>query len=263
LEAGIVAGADCIVHCAAETAGGKSEHERNSIQAVRHVAEAAARVGARLIHISSIAVLKPGYQARRALDEASPVDAGNLERGPYVWGKAESEVLAQRLCAELGVPLRIIRPGPLVDFTAFSPPGRLGKELGPLFVAVGGKKSPLSVCDVGTAARVIRSYVHEFDDAPPVLNLVEAPAPTRRELARRFKEQRPDLRFLWLPAGLVRLLSGPAKLAQRLMLGSQKPIDVYAAFASEIYRTDLAAAAIARADASARSDTPQQVQQPA
>ena len=251
LDDAVMNGVECIVHCAAETAGGKVDHERNSIRATRHVVEAAARAHAKVIHISSLAVLKPGGRAGRVLDESSPVDAGNLERGAYVWGKAESEILAQRLARELEVPIAIIRPGPLVDYEAFQAPGRLGRELGPLFVAIGGPATPLSVCDVGTAARVIRSYVQDFDSAPPLLNLVEAPAPTRGEIAARVAATRPDLRFLWVPGILLRVLSSPLKLVQRIALGSRKPVDVYSAFASERYRTSLAQDVIDRAGHSA------------
>jgi hypothetical protein len=100
-------------------------------------------------------------------------------------------------------------------------------------------------------ARVIRSYVEDFDAAPPLVNLVNAPASTRGELADRIRQSRPDLRFIWIPAILVRLLNGPAKLVQRLVFGAKKPIDVYAAFSSERYDTHLAAAVIARASEAA------------
>jgi predicted dehydrogenase/nucleoside-diphosphate-sugar epimerase len=246
LDAAELNGAEIVAHCAAETQGGKADHERNSIQATRHVIEAAARVRAKVIHVSSLAVLKPG-RLGGGLDETSPVDAGNLERGPYVWGKAESELLAQRLGQELAVPVAVIRPGPLVDYAAFRAPGRLGLELGPLYVVIGGRNSILSVCDVATAARVIRSYVQDFGSAPPMLNLVESPPPTRGELAARLRAHRPDLRFFWLPAIALRVLSGPLKLVQRVALGHEKPMDIYSAFASERYRASLAATIIERA----------------
>lgn len=250
LDPAVMRGVSLVAHCAAETAGGKSDHARNSIDATRHVFEAAGRAGVQdVIHISSLAVLKPG--GGRALTEDSPMDRGNLGRGPYVWGKAESEARAGDLARELGLRLRIIRPGPLVDYAAFQPPGRLGRELGPLYVAIGGRRSELSVCDVGTAARVIRSYAEDMAAAPPLLNLVEAPPPTRAELATRLRQDRPDLRFFWFPGLLLRLLSGPLKLVQRVALGSAKPVDVYSAFASERYDTTLARTVIERAGASA------------
>jgi predicted dehydrogenase/nucleoside-diphosphate-sugar epimerase len=252
VDAALMDGVGIVLHCAAETAGDQRDHERNSILATRHIIEAAARAGiAHVVHISSLAVLKPGSQVRGPLDEATPVDAGNLVRGPYVWGKAESEILAQRLGRELNVAVKVIRPGPLVDYADFNPPGRLGRELGPLFVAIGGRNSPLSVCDVGTAARVIRSYSENFEAAPAMVNLVEAPPPARRELAGRLLAVRPDLKVRWFPGWLLRLLSGPLKLVQRVVLGSAKPIDIYAAFASERYATDAARTVIERAGPSA------------
>lgn len=248
LDPAAMQGVSLVAHCAAETAGGKSDHVRNSIDATRNVIEAAARAGVReLVHTSSLAVLKPGRDVGGQLDEQTPVDANNLGRGPYVWGKAESEGIVRQLGEQHGIRVRIIRPGPLVDFAEFTPPGRLGRELGPVFVAIGGRGSPLSVCDIGTAARVIRSYAQDMNAAPPLLNLVEAPPPTRMQLADRLRKDRPDLWFFWFPAWLLRALSGPLKLVQRLALGSDRPIDIYAAFASEDYSTTLAQQVIVRA----------------
>lgn len=248
----LMEGVTLVAHCAAETAGGKDEHVRNSIVATRNMIEAAARVGAKkFIHVSSLAVLKPGREVRGPLNEQTPVDADNLGRGPYVWGKAESEVLVQKLGRELGVDVKVVRPGPLVDYSDFHAPGRLGRELGPYYVAIGGRSTPLSVCDVWTAARVIRSYATGFEAAPPMLNMVEGKPPTRKELVTRLLEHRPDLKVVWFPGLLLRLMNGPAKLAQRLLLGSKKPIDVYSAFASERYQTDLAHKTIERAGPSA------------
>lgn len=247
-------GVGLVVHCAAETAGGKDDHQRNSIAASRNVLDAAAKAGVRrVVHTSSIGILKPGHQVGGGpLNEGSPVDIGNLERGPYVWGKAESERLVQQHAAALGLDLKVVRPGPLVDYTAFHPPGRLGREVGPWFVAIGGRSTPLAVCDVSTAARVIRSYAENFAAAPPMLNLVEAPVPTRLQLLERYRADRPDLKPFWVPGLLLRALSGPLKIVQRLALGAAKPIDVYAAFSSEQYDTSLAQAVIARAGRSAK-----------
>jgi predicted dehydrogenase/nucleoside-diphosphate-sugar epimerase len=252
LEASLLQGVGTVLHCAAETAGGKADHQRNSIDATRLLIEAAAAAGVRrFLHVSSIAILKSSREVGRPLDEAAPVDAGSLARGPYVWGKAESEIVAQRLAKELGVALKVVRPGPLVDYAAFHPPGRLGREIGPMFVAIGPKRGPLSVCDVSTAARVMRSYVEDFDAAPEMLNLVEAPPPSRRDLLGRYLAERRDLRVFWFPAIVLAAMSGPLKLLQRVALGSKQPIDIAAAFASERYQTDLAGRVIERAGAPA------------
>jgi predicted dehydrogenase/nucleoside-diphosphate-sugar epimerase len=235
LDPALLSGVTGIVHCAAETAGGQAEHELNSITATRNLLEGAIAAGInRIVHVSSVAVLASTGQM---LDERSRVDAGNPERGPYVWGKAESEVLARQAG---GDRVKILRLAPLVDFDAFEAPGRLGRELSRLYVAVGPKNSPLPVCDVGTAARIARWYVQNFAAAPAIVNLVEPNPPTRLDLIERLISRRPELRVIWVPAVLVRAASAIGKVLQRIVFPRRRPLDVYAAFASERYRTDVA-----------------------
>ena len=90
-------------------------------------------------------MLKPGP---RVLREDSVVDRGNLSRGPYVWAKAEAECQALERASAGHVDVRTIRLGPLVDFSDYTPPGRLGRDVARLFVAMGSRGNPLPVCDV-------------------------------------------------------------------------------------------------------------------
>lgn len=244
----VFSGVTSIAHLAAETAGGKEAHERNTIGATRLLLEAAAQHGIKqFVHTGSIAVLKPSHETGGPLNEHSPVDLGNLSRGPYVWGKAEAERLVTEFCAANGIGQRQIRLGPLVDFANFTPPGRLGREVGPLFVAMGLPGNPLSVCDVGTAAQVIRYTLERFDEAPEMLNLVESPQPTRGDLVKRLRAARPELSVMWLPFPVVRGLSAVLKLVLRLLKPGSKPLDLYSAFASERYDSGLAENVIGRA----------------
>jgi nucleoside-diphosphate-sugar epimerase len=234
-------GVSLVVHCAAETAGGKEAHLRNSIAATQNLLEAMARARVtRFLHISSIAVLQSSQQTGRPVDENTPLVPDSESRGPYVWGKAESERLARELGGKLGIGVRVVRPGPLVDYEAFDPPGRLGKEVGRIFVYVGSKRSRLSICDVRTAAKVIRAYAVGFDSMPAVLNLVEPKAPTRGELVSHLLKGRPDLRAVGMPFILLRVLSPPVKLLQSLLFPGRKPVDIYSIFTSETYDTTLA-----------------------
>ena len=234
-------GVVAIAHLAAETAGGKEAHERNTIGATRLLLEAAAKNGIKqFLHTSSVAVLKSSHETGGALTESSPVDANNLGRGPYVWGKAEAERMVTEFCAANEIGQRQIRLGPLVDFANFTPPGRLGREVGPLFVAMGLPGNALSVCDVNTAAQVIRYYLEQFDQAPAMLNLVEAPQPTRGDLAKRLRAERPELSLMWLPFPVVWMISATLKLVLRMMNPKKQPLDVYSAFASERYDSSLA-----------------------
>ena len=193
-----------VVHCAAETSGGKEAHERNSIAALRNLLNGMHEAGVnKIVHISSLAVLKTSREISGLVDENTPLAQEGDDRGPYVWGKAVSERLATNRSRELGIQIRIIRPGPLVDYTAFDPPGRLGREVGSLYIYIGSKKSKLSLCSTQTASEVIREYVDNFDRMPAILNLVEPDAPTRAELVELYLKTRPDLKSMRIPAGLL------------------------------------------------------------
>ena len=238
---------DLVVHAAAETAGERADHERNTIRATSNLLDAMGRNAVRrLINISSVAVLKPDGSGK-PLREDSPVDSDNLGRGPYVWAKATAEVAAVRKAETGQIDLRTIRLGPLVDYDNFTPPGRLGREVARLFVGMGTRRGALSVCSVATAAAVIRSYAGDFDQAPPMVNLIEVPAPTRGELADRLRAVRPDLRFLWLPFPVVRALGAALKIALRTVRPGKPTVDLYSAFKPEYYSGEIASTVIASA----------------
>jgi nucleoside-diphosphate-sugar epimerase len=230
-----------VVHCAAETAGGKEAHSRNSINATRNILTAMANAGVKkFLHISSIAVLKTSHETGMPVDENTPVVSENDDRGPYVWGKALSERLSLEIGSKLGIEVRIIRPGPLMNYEAFEAPGRLGREVGPWFIYFGSGKSKLSICDVKTASKVIRKYVEGFHSMPPILNLVEPVAPTRGELVSSLLNIRPDLKAFSFPFILLKALSPGLILLQKILRPKNKPVNIYAAFSSERYGTDLA-----------------------
>lgn len=232
---------DTIIHCAAETAGGKELHALNTLASTRNILKAAAENGVtKLIHTSSLAVLKPSREVGGPLTEDSPVDKNNPSRGPYVTAKAESEHIARELGKELGVSVRTIRLGPLVDYGQFQAPGRLGREIGRFFIAMGSPGSQLSVCDLDMAAAVIVRYLTDFDRAPEVLNLVDPVPPSRRELVQRMKAARPDLRVIWMPWLVLRSISFLLKLVQRIIRSNKPALDLCAAFSSENYQTKLA-----------------------
>jgi predicted dehydrogenase/nucleoside-diphosphate-sugar epimerase len=206
IAADVMAGAQTIVHCAAETAGRWEQHQRNSVDATEHVmrAAAAARVK-RMIHISSISVLAvPGRG--ELLSESTPFEANSRTGGPNAWGKIESEKLAMAQCRELGIDLRVVRPSALVDYRFFDPPGLLGRRLGNIFVAVGMPGHKLGVVDVVFSGQTIAWMVRHFDEAPHLLNLFEPELPTKRELLGRLRRMNPDLTVVWLyPIVLVPL----------------------------------------------------------
>ena len=64
------------------------------------------------------------------------------------------------------------------------------------------------------------------------------------------RARRADLRVFWAPMWLLRLVSPPLKLVQRVALGSKAPLDIASAFTSPTYRTELSAQVIERAGGS-------------
>lgn len=231
-----------IVHCAAETIGGKKEHQRNIVKATRNILKGAALKGIKkIIHISSIEVLELDGKSDGLRDEAGLLNTDSLERDPYVGGKAEAERLTLELGGQLGLDIKIIRLGPLIDFSSFRAPGLLGREVGPLFVAFGCRKSKPSLCDTCTAARVIGHYIDKFEEAPSILNLVEPHALTRAELVTMLKKHRPDLKSIWLPMGILKALSRVLAILQRILFPQRQPVNLPSFFSNEGYDTELAA----------------------
>jgi nucleoside-diphosphate-sugar epimerase len=231
-----------IVHCAAETAGGKAAHQRNSIAATDRLLRVAAAAGVgSIVHVSSLAVLASS-QIGKPLDEASALEAARERCGPYVWGKLESERIAATLGSELGLDVKIVRPGAIIDDSHFEPPGRLGKRLGNFFVAVGPRRSKIGTVDVDYAGRAIAWMATHMADAPTVINLLTPDLPSRRELVARLRRANPDLSVVWLPRAVVQLLSWLALPAQRLLRPGTAPINIARAFSSQTYDTRRAAA---------------------
>jgi predicted dehydrogenase/nucleoside-diphosphate-sugar epimerase len=230
-------GIDTVIHCAAETSGGWEEHQANSIDATERLIRAAGSAGVkRFVQVSSIAVLAAPENGR-PLDERSPLEPHPRKLGPYGWGKAESEKRAAEIGRELGIDVKIVRPGPIVDFERFDPPGRLGRRLGPLFVAVGSPDEPVPLVGLRFAAEVLAWMAENFEEAPHVLNLLSPDLPTRGELTRQLKRSSAGVRAAWLPRAVLRPLSWSATGAQRLLKPNRKPTDIAKAFSSPAYDT--------------------------
>ena len=226
---------ETVVHLAAETMGNKADHERNTITATQNLIDAMRRRNVRrLINIGSVAVLTPS-RFGRPLRESSAVDYGVESRGPYVWAKAEAERIASRASEHGDIAVRTLRLGPLVDFENFQPPGRLGREVGRVFVAMGLPRSTLAVCDVGQAAHVASCTVDFFEQVPATVNVIESPVPTRGELVERLRHARPDLKVLWMPFPILWTLSLALRIAQRVLRPRKPALNLYGAFKSERY----------------------------
>ncbi len=247
----IFEGMDAVIHAAAETAGGWEEHQRNSIDATSNVIRAASAAGVpSVIHVSSLAVLASPRRGHLVRDD-SPLEPDEKKYGPYVWGKLASERAACALARDLGIKLKIVRPGPLVDFANFEAPGRLGKRVGNIFVAAGSRRDALPITDVEFAARTIVWMATE-DSAPDQINLLNPDLPTRLEVVDVLRKSNPDLAVVWLARPFLVPLSWLAVLLQKAMRPRRPAINVAKAFASPRYDTSLIKWVAARVTDSSR-----------
>lgn len=236
-----------IVHCAAETSGSWDAHQKNSVEATRNLLDGAAAAGVeRFIHVSSLGVLSLG--ARAPIGEDSPTESDPRARGPYVWGKLESERLISAYSSDVGLDASIVRPGPLLDPTAGPPPGRLGRSIGPGFVAIGPKRGPVPTTDVRMAGRLLAQAAGGRVRLPSVLHLLDPNVKTRGDLIADERRRREGVRVLWLPWFFVRMLSGLATVAQKALRPRKPAISLASAFAAPKYDTAKIAEVLAQAE---------------
>jgi nucleoside-diphosphate-sugar epimerase len=245
LGSGIVplpSSASVVIHCAAETVGGWDAHQRNSIDATRHLLHGMHAAGIRrLVHVSSLAVIDGA--AKQPLSEASALEQDGRRRGAYVWGKLEAERVAADAPRTHDIAVRIARPGALISAEGYEPPGKLGRAIGGTYVAVGRKRSTIPICDVELAASVLVWMAMRFDDAPPLLNVVDETPPERRALTERLVAERPGTRVVWISAPVLALMSGAATALQKTLRPAKPAVSVWSAFAApRVDTTNLRAA---------------------
>jgi nucleoside-diphosphate-sugar epimerase len=216
-----VAGADVVVHAAAETSGGYAEHQRNTIDATRHLLRAmhAARVP-RLVLVSSLSVIRPPRTAWECQDESTPRPRDPRRLGPYTWGKCLQEEIAEREAAALGIAIRIVRPGALVDWYEPTLPGVMGRRLfGRWHVGLGRPSLPIAVCDVERCAEAIAWCAANFEKAPRIVNLLDPAIPTRRDFVARLRAGGWTGRVVWIPISAIALGLTAARAATSLCRG--------------------------------------------
>jgi nucleoside-diphosphate-sugar epimerase len=180
--------------------------------------------------VSSLAVLEePDHGG--AVDEDAILAADSRSNGPYAWGKAASERLALETGDASGVDVRVVRPGAIVDYESFDPPGRLGKRVGNVFVAVGKGGDKLGVVDLGFAADTLAWIATNCERAPETLNLIQPDQPTKKRLVGRLRQMNPDLAVIWLPMPVLRSLSWLALGLQKVLRPGRPAVN-----AAEVFR---------------------------
>ncbi len=221
VDAAALAGADVVVHAAAETAGDFAAHQRNTIDATRHLLRAMHEAGVRrLVLVSSLSVLRPPRTPWERQDERTPRPDDPVRFGPYVWGKSLQEALVEREAPALGIEVRIIRPGALFDPREPSLPGVMGRQLfGCWHLGLGRARLPIAVCDVTRCAEAIAWCATHFDEAPPLVNLFDPDLTTRGAFVERLRERGWSGRIVWAPISTISIAIVAARTIQSILSG--------------------------------------------
>ena len=127
----------------------------------------------------------------------------------------------------------MVRPGSIVNSRHFDPPGRLGRRLGSLFLAVGSPNDRVAVVERDFAARTLAWLATHFAEAPHTLHLV-APVPaTKGDLVMQLRQTDPDLTIVWLPRVVLLPLSWLARALQKALHPRQAATNLAPAFAPQ------------------------------
>jgi predicted dehydrogenase/nucleoside-diphosphate-sugar epimerase len=215
------AGADVVVHAAAETAGDFAAHQRNTIDATRHLLRAMRDAGvSRLVLVSSLSVLRPPRTPWERQNEQTPRPDDPVRFGPYVWGKSLQEALVEQEAPALGIAVRIIRPGALIDADDPSLPGLMGRHLfGRWHLGLGRPGLPIAVCEVRRCADAIAWCATHFDEAPPIVNLFEPELTTRGAFLRHLRSRGWAGRVVWVPISTISFAVVAARAVQSGLRG--------------------------------------------
>lgn len=217
----VLRGASVVVHAAAETSGGYDAHQRNSIDATRNLLRAMREEGVRrLVYVSSLSVIRPPRTPWEVQSEATPLAADARPLGAYAWGKCEAEKVVWGDAARLGIEVRVVRPGALVDWARPDVPGLVGRRLfGRWHLGFGRPGHPIAVCAVERAGAVVAWCAAQFDAAPGVVNLWDDAVRTRTELFERFRHAGWRGRMIWVPIGLFAAVVAVARTGMALLHG--------------------------------------------
>jgi hypothetical protein len=104
-----------------------------------------------------------------------------------------------------------------------------------VFVAVGGPGQRMGTTELQFAASYLTWMAGAWEEAPPVINLLDPELPTKRSLLQRLRQSNPDLRVVWLPTVLLVPLSGAAWILQKMLRPRRPAISVAKVFKTRRY----------------------------
>ncbi len=202
-------GCSIVYHVAAGLSGSTSTLFLSSVVPTRRVMRAAAaeRVQ-RFVLVSSLGVYGTrNMRAGSVLDEQSPIDPYPHLRDPYTYSKVMQERAAREIEAETGLPLVIVRPGVIIGPGRGVLSARIGLQLGPLMVRMGGTQQlPYTYVD-NCAAAIRQAGLAEGIDGE-VYNVIDDDLPSAKGLLRMCRRAGHPVKSVWVPRPLIQPMAG-------------------------------------------------------
>jgi nucleoside-diphosphate-sugar epimerase/predicted dehydrogenase len=221
-----VRGATCVYHVGAAMHGGAAEHQRGTVGGTRHVVESCLAHGVpRLVYVSSLSVLHNAALHGRTADEAAALEPRAAERGWYTQAKLAAEGVVRDAVGARGLPAVIVRPGAIVGEGTPLAPLAGGIAAGRRLVILGDGEPTLPLVHVDDVVDALLLAAREGPADGTVFHVVDEPAVTQRELARRVAAAE-GKRVVHVPQGLVVLLARALELLGRA-LGRPVPLTRY------------------------------------
>lgn len=200
---------DVVYHLAAGLSGGTSTLFLDSVVTTRRLIEASLRAHVkRFVLVSSLGVYgAASLKSGSLLDETTPVDPHPHLRDAYSYSKIVQEQAAFTACRERGLPLVVVRPGVIIGPGRGALSGRIGLQLGPLMVRMGGGQT-LPYVYVDNCAAAIRQAGLIPGIEGEAFNVLDDDLPTGKRILRMYRQVGQRRRWVWVPRPLIQPLAG-------------------------------------------------------
>jgi nucleoside-diphosphate-sugar epimerase len=207
----LVSKVDLIIHAAAGKRGAAADIFANTVVGTRNLLNAATVAGCRRVAlVSSFAVIRAAdLPAGAMFDESCPVEPDGLFKGAYGFAKVQQELLLREYQAGKGFESVILRPGVIYGPGDGSLSTRVGLQIGPVFLSLGGRcKLPLTYVE-NCADAIVMAALHASTGS--VFNIVDDELPSCNAYLAAYRQQVAQLRTVhvphWLFAFGVRLMT--------------------------------------------------------
>ena len=200
---------DVVYHLAAGLGGSPSTLFLNSVIPTRRLIEASLTSDVRrFVLVSSFGVYgAAALKSGSLLDESTPVDQTPHRRDPYSYSKIVQEQAAWDACKQDGLPLVVVRPGVITGPGRGALSSRIGLQLGPLLIRMGGGQTLPYVFVDNCAAAIRQAGLIEGVEGE-AFNVLDDDLPTGKQILQMYRQSGRRQRSLWIPRPCIQPLAG-------------------------------------------------------